>query len=185
MENQINLAEIQSQTRATMEKLLEIAKLRERQIVVIGCSTSEISGNKIGSATNPDIAGVMIKELMEPCKKAGIYLAIQCCEHLNRALVIEHECAQLYHLDEVNVRPVHKAGGALAEIAMNSFVEPVVVERIVADAGLDIGDTIIGMHLRSVVVPVRTEHHKIGCANVVMARTRKKYIGGPRAQYQD
>ena len=168
-----------------METLLGVAHLRPGEIVVVGCSTSEVCGHKIGSYSSLEAAEAMFEALYRPCREQGLFMAVQCCEHLNRALVVERDCAERYGLEQVNVRPVRKAGGAMATTAMARFRGPVVVESIRAHGGMDIGDTIIGMHMRPVVVPVRSQQKKIGEANVVMARTRAKFIGGPRAQYDE
>jgi len=179
----VDLEIIRDQMSSATRGLLEAANLRPGQILVIGCSTSEILGQRIGSAGSVDVATVLLKELMDITKEHGIHLAIQCCEHINRALVVEQECVDKYNLDPVTVFPVPKAGGALAGTAMAKFHRPVVVERIQAHAGIDVGDTLIGMHLRPVAVPVRLPIRKIGEANLVLARTRPKLVGGQRAVY--
>lgn len=163
--------------------LLTLADLEPGQILLVGCSTSEVIGEKIGSSSNVEVAEKIVASLLEITIPRGIYLAIQCCEHLNRALVVEKEAARLHNLDLVEVYPIPKAGGALAGIAMDMFTQPVVVESVKADAGMDIGDTFIGMHLKSVVVPVRSAVTKVGKAHLTMALTRPKLIGGPRAVY--
>ena len=172
---------IYKQTTAVMEEIGEKAKLQEGNIFVIGCSTSEVIGSTIGTNSSPEIAEIIFKALNDYAKKKGIYLAFQCCEHLNRAIVTEK--AALPHAEIVNVVPQPKAGGSLATAAYHGFANPVVVEEIKADAGIDIGSTLIGMHLKKVAVPVRLEHHTIGEAVVVAARTRPKFIGGVRAAY--
>lgn len=178
----LDLKEIYQQAHDAMAALLEAANLQEGDIVVIGCSTSEVCGAKIGSASSEEVAKVLMDAILPQLQERKLYLAAQCCEHLNRAIVIERKCAKEYHLDIANVVPALHAGGAFSVQAFNSLENPVVVEEIRAHAGMDIGDTLIGMHLRPVVVPVRALR-QIGCANVVLARTRPKYIGGPRAQY--
>jgi len=172
-----------SQAREAICALLDVANLKPGQIVVLGCSTSEVRGSKIGSDSSEEIAKAILDGILPVIRENGLYLAVQCCEHLNRALVVERACAEKYGLEEVNVRPSLHAGGAMATAATQAFDEYCMVERIAARAGIDIGDTLIGMHLRPVAVPVRFAGGKIGQANVVMARTRPKYIGGPRAQY--
>ncbi|MGI6150409.1 MAG: TIGR01440 family protein [Christensenellales bacterium] len=174
---------ITSQAKAALCALLDVANLKKGQIVVLGCSTSEVRGSKIGSDSSEDIAAAIMEGILPTIKEKGLFLAVQCCEHLNRALVVERECAKLHGLDEVNVLPSLHAGGAMATTATKAFDDYCMVERVVAHAGIDIGDTLIGMHLRPVAVPVRFPEGRIGEANVVMARTRPKYIGGPRAQY--
>lgn len=164
-------------------ELLDKAKLQPGQILVIGCSTSEVGGKKIGTGSSLGIADAILAGILPLCRQAGIFPAVQCCEHLNRALVVEKECRDKYNLEEVSVYPVQGAGGSLAHRAMQNFSEALVVERIQAHAGIDIGDTFIGMHLKPVVVPVRSSINKIGEAHLTMARTRPKLIGGERAQY--
>ena len=149
--------------------------------IVIGCSTSEVVGAKIGTNSDPDIAGEIFKALQDFAKEKGIFLAIQCCEHLNRAIVTEHRAAP--NAEAVNVVPQPKAGGSLATKAYQGFECPIVVEEIRADAGLDIGFTLIGMHLKKVAVPLRLTNNTIGKATVLAARTRPKFIGGARAVY--
>ena len=168
--------------KATLE-LLEKAKLNAGDIMVVGCSTSEVLGSKIGTNSAPDTAKEIFDGIYGVLKEKGIFLAVQCCEHLNRAIVVER--AAVKNAEIVNVVPQKKAGGSLATVAYGSFSEPVVVEEIKADAGMDIGDTLIGMHLKKVAVPVRIETNKIGKANVVCARVRPKFIGGIRAIYDE
>ena len=172
---------IYAQTTAVMEEMGEKAKLKKGNIFVIGCSTSEVIGATIGTNSSPEIAEMIFKALHDYARKKEIYLAFQCCEHLNRAIVVEREAVP--NAEPVNVVPQPKAGGSLATAAYHGFVHPVVVEEIKADAGIDIGSTLIGMNLKKVAVPVRLEHHTIGEATVVAARTRPKFIGGVRATY--
>ena len=174
---------IYEQSYAAISELYEIAKLREGSIVVIGCSTSEVVGSTIGTNSSFETAGEIFKGLYDFAKSKGIYLAIQCCEHLNRAIITER--AALPFAEIVNVVPQPKAGGSLATQAYAGFEEPVALEEIKADAGLDIGVTLIGMHLKKVAVPVRLKNNKIGSATVLAARTRAKYIGGARAMYNE
>lgn len=179
----VDLAKIAQETRQALEGLLGVANLKPGQILVVGCSTSEVLGKKIGSASNLEVAQTIMDELLPPLEAKGIYLAVQCCEHLNRALVVEEEAAEKYNLEIVSVIPAPKAGGSLAATAMERFRNPVVVEKITAHAGMDIGDTFIGMHLKPVVVPVRLPIKSIGQAHLTLARTRPKLIGGERAVY--
>lgn len=172
---------IYEQAKATVTELCDKAKLTEGSIVVVGCSTSEVVGSKIGTNSNFEVAGQIFDGLYEVLKSRGIHLAIQCCEHLNRAIITE--AAALPFADAVNVVPQPKAGGSLATQAYNKFENPIAVEEIKADAGLDIGFTLIGMHLKKVAVPLRLENNKIGEALVISARTRPKFIGGERAIY--
>ena len=174
---------IYEQSYAAISELYEIAKLKKGDIVVIGCSTSEVVGSTIGTNSSFETAGEIFKGLHDFTESKGIYLAIQCCEHLNRAIITER--AAVPFADIVNVVPQPKAGGSLATQAYAAFKEPVALEEIKADAGLDIGFTLIGMHLKKVAVPVRLKNNSIGEATVLAARTRAKYIGGPRAMYNE
>ena len=175
--------QIYTQTKAAIEELVEKAGVKNGNIVVIGCSTSEVLGAKIGTYSSPDTAGQIFKALHDSAKEHGFYLAIQCCEHLNRAIITER--AAVPYSEIVNVVPQPKAGGSLATAAYAGFTDPVAVETIQADAGMDIGFTLIGMHLKKVAVPVRLENNRIGDALLVAARTRPKYIGGCRAMYDE
>ena len=177
----MELEQYKSQAAAAMEELLSAAKLHPGQIVVVGCSTSEVTGHRIGSFSAPEIGQALVEGIQSVLKPRGLYLAAQCCEHLNRAIVIEAEAVP--GRDMVNVVPQPKAGGSFASAAYRSFDRPVALEHIRADAGLDIGGTLIGMHLKEVAVPVRLEHSRIGEAFVLAARTRPKFIGGDRAVY--
>ena len=174
-------AELSAQAKAAMEELIEKSGVKAGAIVVIGCSTSEILGAKIGSDSQPEVAKTVFEALWETAKAAGLYLAAQCCEHLNRAIIIEREAVP--GADIVNVVPQPKAGGSFATQAYAHFTNPVAVEEIRADAGLDIGFTLIGMHLKKVAVPLRLTNNRIGEATVLAARTRPKFIGGARAVY--
>ena len=167
------------------KELLEAAKLEEKQLFVVGCSTSEVGGVTIGTFSSPELAQVVFGGVYQAAQEAGVYLAAQCCEHLNRALILEKEAAEYYGYEIVNVIPQPKAGGSFATVAYKNFEHPVAVEHIRAHAGMDIGDTLIGMHLKDVAVPVRIRTAQIGDAHVVCARTRAKYIGGGRAVYDD
>ena len=166
-----------------IEDLIEKARLKKGDIVVVGCSTSEVLGSKIGTNSSPDTAKILFESIYNVLNEKGIYLAAQCCEHLNRAIIIEKEAVPF--AEYVNVVPVPKAGGSFATQAYAHFNTPVAVEEIKADAGIDIGSTLIGMHLKKVAVPVRLEVKTIGEAPVTAARTRPKFIGGSRANYDD
>lgn len=174
---------IYQQTKSVITELGEKANLKPGNILVIGCSTSEVLGSKIGTNSNPDTAKEIFDALHDFAKEKGIYLAIQCCEHLNRAIITER--AAVPGAEIVNVVPQPKAGGSLATAAYAGFSDPVAVETIQADAGIDIGFTLIGMHLKKVAVPVRLEHNRIGEAMIIAARTRPKFIGGIRAIYDE
>jgi len=169
------------QATAVMMELGEKAKLKAGDIVVVGCSTSEITGSAIGTNSRPDVAGIVFEAIYEYAKKMGWHLAFQCCEHLNRAIVAER--AVIPTAEIVNAVPRPKAGGSMAAQAYQRFESPVVVEEIKADAGIDIGFTMIGMHLKKVAVPIRLDNNKIGEATVLAARTRPRFIGGCRAEY--
>lgn len=175
---------IREQARAAVSEIVEIAGLKRGDILVIGCSTSELTGNMIGKASVPEVADALVEAVYPIIREKGIFLAAQCCEHLNRAIIVERACAEKYGLDEVWVRPAPKAGGSFATAVYKNMDEPVAVERVKAHAGIDIGGTLIGMHLREVAVPVRLSLKKIGEADIICARTRPKYIGGPRAIYE-
>ena len=166
-------------------EILETANLKAGNLFVVGCSTSEVIGGKIGTASSPETAQAVFAGIYRAAQEQGVYLAAQCCEHLNRALIIEAEAADKYGYEEVNVVPQPKAGGSFATAAYAAFKEPVAVEHIKAHAGMDIGDTLIGMHLKNVAVPVRIGRKTIGEAHVTCARTRPKFIGGIRAIYDD
>jgi len=174
---------IQAQTVVT--ELLDQANLKPGALFVVGCSSSEIVGQRIGKGSSMDAAQAAFQGIYPVLQERGIHLAVQCCEHLNRALIMERDAAERKGYEIVNVMPQPHAGGSFAVTAWNAFEDPVAVETIQADAGIDIGGTLIGMHLRRVVVPVRTSLNHIGEAIVLCARTRPKYIGGPRAVYQD
>ena len=177
--------EIKKQAETVVTELLEVSNLKKGDIFVVGCSSSEIIGEKIGKGSSPEVANEVFAVIYNILKKKGIYLAAQCCEHLNRAIIVERECAEKYGYEIVNVKPQPKAGGSFATAAYGNFDSPVAVEEIRASAGIDIGGTLIGMHLKRVAVPVRTSVNKIGEANVLCARTRPKYIGGSRAVYEE
>ncbi len=164
-------------------EIIEIGKLKKGDILVVGCSTSEVIGSKIGTNSSPDTATELFNGIKKAADEYGIYIGAQCCEHLNRAIIIEKEAIPGY--DICNVVPQPKAGGSFATAAYKAFKEPVAVEEIRADAGLDIGFTMIGMHLKKVAVPVRLQNNKIGEATVLAARVRAKFIGGERACYDD
>ena len=172
---------IYAQTKAAVKELCEKAGLQPGQILVVGCSTSEVIGAKIGTNSNPEVALEIFNALHDYTGSKGIYLAVQCCEHLNRAIITERKAVPF--AEPVNVVPQPKAGGSLATHAYQGFDDPVAVEEIRADAGMDIGFTLIGMHLKKVAVPLRLENNAIGEAMVLAARTRPKFIGGVRAIY--
>lgn len=174
---------IKESAKALVKELIGNTNIQRGQILVIGCSSSEILGNKIGKGSSYDAAKILFEAIYPVLRDNGIYLAAQCCEHLNRALIIERECAEKYGYEIVSVLPQPKAGGSFATVTYENMSEPCAVEHIKAHAGIDIGDTLIGMHLRDVAVPIRLSVKNIGEANVVCAYTRPKFIGGSRAVY--
>ena len=177
--------EIAEQAKTAVSELIKAANLKKDDIMVIGCSSSEIGGHKIGSFSNVEIANSVFNAIYPLLKENGIYLAAQCCEHLNRSIIIEKEAALKNRLEIVNVIPRPKAGGSFATAAHTNFENPTAVEEVKAQAGIDIGGTLIGMHLAKVAVPVRLSVSKIGEANIVCARTRPKFVGGGRAWYDE
>ena len=174
---------ITQQARQAVTELLEIANIKPGKLLVIGCSSSEMVGLRIGKGSSMDAAQAVYTGISPVLRELGIRLAAQCCEHLNRALIIERETAIALGLEIVNVVPRPDAGGAFPVTVYENMEDPVAVESIVADAGLDIGGTLVGMHLRQVAVPVRLSLSQIGKASILCARTRQKYIGGARAAY--
>ncbi len=176
-------AALRASVTAATQELCEAAHLKAGQILVVGCSSSEVMGEHIGKHSSRDAADIIYTALAAVLAERGIYLAAQCCEHLNRVLIVERACAEAYGLEPVWVRPRPKAGGSFATAAWEGMTAPVAVETISAHAGMDIGHTLIGMHLRRVAVPVRLSVCAIGQAPLVCARTRPAYIGGPRAEY--
>lgn len=156
---------------------------RKIKLLVVGCSTSEIAGGVIGHASQPNLGEDVAGVILETANKLGFDAAFQCCEHLNRALVMEEAAAEKYGYEIVAAVPHPKAGGSCASAAYRMMEKPVLVEAVSADAGLDIGQTLIGMHLKRVAVPVRLSMDKIGSALITAARTRPALIGGERAKY--
>ena len=175
--------DIKIQVENVIRELCDTAKLKSGDILVVGCSTSEVVGSKIGTNSDPDTAEKIYEGIVTVTEPKGIYLAVQCCEHLNRAIVVEKDAVP--YGEYVNVIPQKKAGGSLATVAYHSFKNPCVLEEIKADAGIDIGGTLIGMHLKKVAVPVRLSVSKIGEADIICARVRPKFIGGIRAIYNE
>ena len=181
---ELDLGAITAQARQAAAELLEVAKLEEGDLFVVGCSSSEIAGGQIGHASSLEAAQAVFAGIYPLLRERGIWLAAQCCEHLNRALILEREAARAYGWEEVCVVPRPHAGGSWATTCWKRFAHPVAVEEIRAHAGLDIGGTLIGMHLRDVAVPVRLSLDHIGRAILLSARTRPKLIGGSRAVYE-
>lgn len=166
-----------------LHELEEQVNFQPNQLFVVGCSTSEVAGAKIGTAGALEIAEVLYEELNRFAKKHNLYLVFQGCEHINRALTLEYEAAVKYSLEPVTVIPAKHAGGSMSAYAYTQLENPVVVEHVRAHAGIDIGQTMIGMHLKEVAVPIRTSIRQIGDAVVTVAKTRPKLIGGERAIY--
>lgn len=179
------LDKIRQEALQAMEELLDISHLKKGDIVVAGCSTSEVVGEQIGTFSSLEVAQAIFEEIYKIITEKELYLAAQCCEHLNRALIIEHEVALRERIPMVNVIPQPKAGGSFASAAHAALKEPVAVEHISAQAGIDIGNTLIGMHIQEVAVPVRISQTRIGEAHIVCARHRAKFIGGARAVYDE
>lgn len=177
------LQQVQQESAKAAQELVKEAKLHKGQIVVVGCSTSEVVGRKVGSWSTPEVGQAIFDGLNSVFGPLGIYIAAQCCEHLNRALIVDYDAVPGAEI--VNVMPQPKAGSSFATAAYNSFPHPVALEEIKADAGLDIGGTLIGMHLKKVAVPVRLEQNHIGDAILLAARVRPKFIGGERAIYNE
>ncbi len=179
--------QIRNDATVVIAEIIEKANLKKNQLFVVGCSSSETIGEHMGTASSKDAAETIYEVISKELNERGVNLAVQCCEHLNRSVVVEREVAEKYGFEEVNVIPQPHAGGAFAVEAYSRFKDPVVVESIgaKADAGIDIGGVMIGMHIHPVVVPLRLEHRNIGKAIVVAARRRPKYVGGSRAVYND
>lgn len=181
----IEVDTIKEQAREIARELVEFSKIKPGEIFVVGCSSSEVMGHKIGTDSNVDAAKEVFEGIYEVLQEKRIFLAAQCCEHLNRALVMEQEAADKFGLSQVNAVPQKKAGGSFATAAYNAFSHPVLVEEVKAKAGIDIGGTLIGMHMAPVAVPVRCKIQKIGEAQVICARSRLKFTGGARAVYNE
>ena len=181
----MDFTRITEQAHEAADILLNAAQPAAGEICVIGCSTSEVAGQRIGSASSLDVARAIMDGLLPPLAQAGVFVAVQGCEHINRALCVSKNCMEKYGLEPVAVEPWLRAGGAFITEAFARFSGCVMVENLRARAtlGMDIGGTLIGMHLRPVVVPIHTDLRRIGEANLILARCRPKYIGGPRAHY--
>lgn len=183
VENVDLLTQVRQEAATAANQLVESAKLHRGQIVVVGCSTSEVVGHQVGSWSTPEVGQAIFDGLNSVFAPLGIYIAAQCCEHLNRALIVDYDAVP--NAEIVNVVPQPKAGSSFATAAYHTFAHPVAVEEIKADAGLDIGGTLIGMHLKKVAVPVRLAQNHIGEAILLAARVRPKFIGGERAVYNE
>ncbi|MBU8914995.1 TIGR01440 family protein [Neobacillus sp. 114] len=174
----------ENELEAILTEFKEQVSLRPGQLLVIGCSTSEVIGERIGTAGTIEVAEMIFRQMQKFQTETGVHLAFQCCEHLNRAIVVERSVAFVRGFEEVSVVPVRKAGGAMATFAFEKMNDAVVVEFVKAEAGIDIGSTLIGMHLKHVAVPVRVKQKFLGHAHVTLAKTRPKLIGGARAVYE-
>ncbi|MBQ8684067.1 MAG: TIGR01440 family protein [Clostridia bacterium] len=179
------LQTVKQQTITAVTELLDMARLQPGDVLVVGCSSSEITGQRIGTGSSMDTAAVVVDALLPVLEERGVALAAQCCEHLNRALIVEAEVACRHGWPVVNVLPQPKAGGSFATTVWQRMKHPVAVEQVVAQAGMDIGGTLIGMHLQPVAVPVRLSLGRIGEALLLCARTRPKFVGGSRAVYNE
>ena len=177
--------ELTAQAKQAVTELLDVAKLKPGKLFVIGCSSSEMVGARIGKGSSLEAAQAAFAGIYPVLQERGIELAVQCCEHLNRALIMERADAERFGYEIVCVRPRPKAGGSFATAVYEAMDDPVAVEFVKADAGLDIGNTMIGMHLKHVAVPLRLSVKTIGEAPVNAARTRPKLIGGSCAEYPD
>ncbi|MFC7786684.1 TIGR01440 family protein [Rossellomorea sp. GCM10028870] len=180
----MEITQLKEELQTILGDFSEQVHMKKGQVFVVGCSTSEVMGERIGTSGTIEVAEMIYAELKGWADSIGVSLAFQCCEHLNRALVLERDAAERKGLEEVTVIPVRKAGGAMATQAYHSFEDPVMVEHIQGDAGIDIGDTFIGMHLKHVAVPIRVSQKSLGEAHVTLAKTRPKLIGGIRAVYE-
>lgn len=181
----MSLKKIKEQTKQVVEEVLELSNLQKGQIFVLGLSSSEVNGGHIGKNSSLEVGEVVVKTILDILTPKGIYLAVQGCEHLNRALVVERELAIQKDLEMVNVLPTLHAGGSGQLAAFKYMKDPVEVEFITAQAGVDIGDTAIGMHIKHVQVPIRPSLREIGQAHVTALASRPKLIGGARAAYQE
>ena len=183
----LDLDSLEEESYLLCKEFIEKAKLKKGQLFVVGCSTSEVLGEKIGTASSYSTAEALFRGISRAAKEAELYLCTQCCEHLNRAIITEREAAVMHGLNPylVNVIPKEKAGGSFSTVAYESFREPVALEKVRADGGIDIGDTFIGMHLKEVAVPLRLSKKMLGSAHLTAARVRPKFVGGSRAVYDE
>lgn len=183
----LDLVSLEEESYLLCKEFIEKAKLKKGQLFVVGCSTSEVLGEKIGTASSYSTAGALFRGIHRAVKEAELFLCTQCCEHLNRAVITEREAATVHGLMpyQVNVIPKEKAGGSFSTVAYESFIEPVALEKLRADGGIDIGDTFIGMHLKEVAVPLRLSKKTLGSAHITAARVRPKFVGGSRAVYDE
>lgn len=183
----LDLASLEEESYLLCKEFIEKAKLKKGQLFIVGCSSSEVLGEKIGTASSYSVAKALFQGIDRAAKEKEVFLCTQCCEHLNRAIIIEGAVAEkLGFLDAiVNVVPKEKAGGSFSTVAYESFTDPVALEKVRADGGIDIGDTFIGMHLKAVAVPLRLSKNALGEAHLTAARVRPKFVGGSRAVYDE
>ena len=181
----MDYAKLTAQARQATEELLEAAHLETGDIFVVGCSSSEIMGGHIGKDSSMEAAAAVLAGVLPPLQEQGVYLAAQCCEHLNRGIVVEKAVLKELGLTQVRAIPQPKAGGSVPAAAWKKMEKPALAVSIQADAAIDIGDTLVGMHIRPVAVPLRISTSHVGHANLVMAYSRLPYIGGARAVYTE
>ena len=184
MLNGVLQTEIGTVLDAAVTALREAGDIAPGGVVVLGCSTSEVAGARIGKGSVPELGEVIARAMLDACRKHGLHAAFQCCEHLNRATVLEEDVLRSLRLTQVKAVPQPKAGGSVPAAAWKLLDKPALAVSIQADAAIDIGDTLVGMHIRPVAVPLRIEYGKVGHANLVMAYSRLPYIGGARAMYE-
>ena len=183
----MNYPEIYDQAAGAVNELLDENRpgFNPVRLLAIGCSSSEIAGGVIGHDSAYEYGEAVAQAVLDTANARGFTPAFQCCEHLNRALVMERAAAERYGYEIVCAVPRKKAGGSLATAAWKRMADPVLVDAVRADAGLDIGLTLIGMHLKRVAVPIRLKQNRVGKAIVTAARTRPRLIGGERAKYTE
>jgi len=170
---------------AAVETLAQAGEIAPGGLIVLGCSTSEVAGARIGKGSVPELGEIIARAMLDACQKRGLNAAFQCCEHLNRSIVIEREEAVRRNLTQVRAIPQPKAGGSVPAAAWKMLKHPALVMNVQADAAIDVGDTLVGMHIRPVAVPLRIEYGSVGHANLVMAYSRLPYVGGSRAVYEE
>ena len=177
--------ELTAQAKQAVTELLDAAKLKPGKIFVVGCSSSEMVGARIGKGSVPELGEIVAEAMLAACKGHGVHAAFQCCEHLNRGIVVEKAVLKELGLTQVRAIPQPKAGGSVPAAAWKKMEKPALAVSIQADAAIDIGDTLVGMHIRPVAVPLRISTSHVGHANLVMAYSRLPYIGGARAVYTE
>lgn len=170
---------------AAVEALVQAGRMAPGSMIVLGCSTSEVAGARIGKGSVPELGEIIARAMLDACHKRGLSAAFQCCEHLNRAIVMEQDALDQRRLMQVRAIPQPKAGGSVPAAAWKMLKSPALAMSVQAEAGIDIGDTLVGMHIRPVAVPLRMEYGSVGHANLVMAYSRLPYIGGSRAVYEE